>query len=160
MQYVVRVLIEYMLKIITEILSHSYFKDFFLPLLSAMITICVKVVSRKDTFMGFTREDFAIGFDISITALILLLTSATKCATDIKLNLQSANAVSDELRDKLAVLPWILFIYVALMWAVSTLVRARGWDTQNNNRPTMFWGIIVPDFFGVVSLLTALRFFQ
>jgi hypothetical protein len=146
-----------MLKTTTEILAHPYFKDFFLPFIAALVTICIKVVSRKDAFMGFTKEDFAIGFDISITALILLLTSATQCATDLHLNSKSASSASSE---KLAVLPWILFLYIALMWGVSTLVRIKGWDVQNNNKPTVFWGVIVPDIFGAISLLTAIKFFQ
>lgn len=68
-----------------EVLANSYFKEFIIPLLAVFVTIGVKVVSRKDTFIQINRDDFAIGFDLIVSSLILLVTYSSKVAFELKI---------------------------------------------------------------------------
>ncbi|PAC33346.1 hypothetical protein [Flectobacillus sp. BAB-3569] len=133
-----------------ELLANSYFKDFAIPLISVFLTIAVKVVSRKDTFMEATKDDFAIGFDLTVTALILLVSYASKIAVDIHLNISPQIEVH---KKKLEFVPWLLFFFTLGLWALSTLVRKYGWVQNQNRELTMVCGVIVPDIIGLAALL-------
>lgn len=133
-----------------DVLANAYFKDFIIPLLSVFLTIAVKVVSRKDLFMKTTKEDWAIGFDLAVTALILLVSYCSKCAIDIH---QTSNPNAELYKKKLEFLPWILFFYILGLWALSTLVRRYGWEQSQNKELKIFWGVVIPDIVGLLGLL-------
>ena len=52
-------------------------------------------------------------------------------------------------------IPWILFIYMIGIWGVSTTVRKLGWE--GDGKLKVFWGIVVPDAFGLICLIFAVN---
>jgi len=139
-----------------ELLLNPYFKEFVIPLLAVFLTIGVKVVSRKDAYMGLEREDFAIGFDLIVSSLILLVTYSSKIAAD----LHSGQATNPEMcNEKLEYLPWILFFSVFGLWGLSTMVRAFGWE-NNQNKLRLWPGIVIPTALGLFALLLTVNFIE
>ena len=81
-----------------EILLNPYFSDFAVPLISVLLTMGIKIVSRKDNFMTPQREDFAVGFDLLVTSLILITVFASRAAFIVSKN-EGTNI--NELKSKL-----------------------------------------------------------
>jgi hypothetical protein len=140
-----------------EILANSCFKDFAIPLISVFLTIAIKVVSRKDTFMEATKDDFAIGFDLAVTALILLVSYASKIAVDVHAN-TSTNI--EAYKKKLEFVPWLLFFFTLGLWALSTLVRRFGWEQGANKTLKTSWGVVIPDIIGMSALLFIVNYIE
>lgn len=129
-----------------SILLNPYFLNFFVPLVSTFVTVFVKVVSRNDRFTTFKKEDFAIGIDLSITALILFITQSVRTCI-----LFVSQPVSNEsIQNKVALIPWVIITFLFGIWTVSTLIRKLGWE--NEDKLNLFWGIIIPYVFGFISL--------
>ncbi len=47
--------------------------------------------------------------------------------------------------------PWLLLAFFIGIVAVSTLIRKMGW--RNQTEMTWIWGVILPDIFGIGTLL-------
>ena len=128
-----------------DILKTTYFLNFVVPLITVFLTVFVKIVSRNDQYYTFKKEDLAIGMDISVTALIIFITSAVNYAAQ-------ANTKTNELiNSKLVDLPWLILAFVCIIWFVSTIIRKFGW--HNKDELNILWGIIIPDFIGIMLLL-------
>lgn len=143
-----------------EILLNPYFSDFGIPLLSVLLTMAIKIVSRKDNYMSPQREDFAVGFDLLVTSLILITVFASRAAYLIA-NEQTSNKI--ELTNKLNLLPWVILLFVIGLWSLSTIVRIKGWEINPNNpNPILhkFWGVILPTSIGVIVLLFTVKYFK
>lgn len=140
-----------------EVLGSGYFKDFIVPLVSVFLTIAIKVVSRRDLFISPTRDDFAIGFDLLTTSLILLVMYSSKLAID----LQSKGSLNAEFcQKKLQILPWIITLAILFVWGLSSVVRIWGWQ-NNQNRILKLWpGVIIPLMIGVAALLLTVNFIE
>lgn len=104
----------------------------------------MKYVTRNDRHVGFKKEDLAVGIDLSLTALIIFITHTASLAKRAAANNQAA-------ADSLAAVPWLMLAFIVGIWAISTLVRKLGW--QRANKLHVFWGIILPDAFGLFTLL-------
>lgn len=133
-----------------EILANPIFKDFFIPLVSVFLTIAVKVVSRKDSFMETTRDDFAIGFDLAVTSLILLVLYASRIAVEVNENISPKISVY---KLKLEYVPWLLCCFIFGLWALSTIVRRFGWEQNQTKVLKMWWGVMFPNILGLTALL-------
>ena len=142
-----------------DILLNPYFSDFAVPLISVLLTMGIKIVSRKDNFMTPQREDFAVGFDLLVTSLILITVFASRAAFIVSRN-EGSNI--NDLKSKLDLLPWIIVSFVIGLWSLSTIVRIKGWDLTNNTTPVLhkFWGVALPTFIGIVSLLLTVKYFK
>ena len=146
-------------KTLNQILLNPYFSDFVVPLVSIILTMGIKIVSRKDNFLNPQREDFAVGFDLLVTSLILITVFASRAAYII-----SKNEVTniDEVKNKLDLLPWIILLFVFGLWSLSTIVRIKGWELDNSSKPILhkFWGVGLPTFIGIISLLLTVKYFK
>ncbi len=60
-----------------EILSAPWFLYLIVPLVTVFLVVFFKLVSRNDKHASLVKEDFAVGLDISITALIVFITDLT-----------------------------------------------------------------------------------
>lgn len=131
-----------------KLLTSSSFKFFIIPLVTILLTIFVKFVSRNDRFSNIKKEDFAFGIDISVTALILYaMDNVTFASKIVKPNM----AEIDLFKNKMLLIPWIILIFIFALWIMSTMIRKFGWE--NDNELHLTWGVVVPDAIGV-SLLT------
>lgn len=143
-----------------EILLNPYFSDFVVPLFSVFLTSGIKIVSRKDNYMSFQREDFAIGFDLLVTSLILIVVFASQTSYLIYQN-QVSNI--EELKTKLELFPWIILLFIIGLWSLSTVVRLKGWEQTNNSiNPVLhkFWGVGLPTVIGIIALLITVKYFK
>lgn len=133
---------------IISFLSNNYVKFFAIPLLTTLLAVFVKMVSRNDKDVFIKKEDFAIGLDISVTALLLLLTDTLNYASRLA---TEKDAIRMHDTEKLISVSWLMVIFVVGLWGMSTLIRKKGW----NNPDEMHWGygIIVPNIFGLTTLI-------
>ncbi|QUM89687.1 hypothetical protein HWV03_13185 [Moritella sp. 36] len=129
-----------------NLLGTPYFLQFGVPLITVGLSIFIKYVTRNDRHPGFKKEDTAVGLDLAVTALLIFITGSAKLAGD----LPPVNPPAD-IVEKLAAVPWILMAFILGIWGVSTLVRKLGWESDDKLK--IFWGIIVPDIFGLSVLL-------
>jgi hypothetical protein len=130
-----------------EHLSNTYFQYFVIPLLTTLLAVFVKIVSRNDKYSKVQKEDFAIGLEITITAILLLISDSLKYA---KINF--SNTSGQVLNStKLLTVPWILLAFFIGLWGISTLIRKIGWENEINMN--LWWGIVFPNLFGLLSLI-------
>lgn len=127
-----------------------YFLQFFVPLIAVGASVFLKYVTRNDAHKSFRKEDLAVGLDISVTALLIFIAAGSKMAVQL-----AASPGNSALQAKLGGVPWIIAVFIIGIWAVSTLVRKAGWDGEDKLKP--FWGIIVPDIFGITVLLSVVN---
>jgi hypothetical protein len=130
-----------------EILSSTYFKYLAVPLITTFLVIFIKIVSRNDRFTLFKKEDFAFGLNMGVTAVLILLGNcvnvAQKGLTD--------NNITQLANETLLKSSWIILILVFGLWGMSTIVRRLGWKYDDELK--IFWGIVVPDIFGLIVLI-------
>jgi len=130
-----------------EILSNTYFKYLVIPLVTTFLVIFVKSASRNDKQAFLEKEDFAFGLEMGVTALLLLLANSVNIAQKV---------VSDEnikiiATEKLLSMAWVAPILIFGLWGMSTIVRKLGWENEKELKK--FWGIILPDIFGLLILI-------
>jgi hypothetical protein len=87
-------------------------------------------------------SDFSVGLEI-LVALVTVLASQSIFHL-VKTNNSSVGEIvrsqlSDELTKSIIGLLGLLFV----LWGLSTIIRKRGW--QNENEPNAFWGVVLPD---------------
>ena len=129
-----------------NVLGTPYFLQFGVPLITVGLSIFVKYVTRNDRHSGFKKEDAAVGLDLAVTALLIFITGSAQLAS----NLPSINPPA-QLVSKLSTVPWILMSFLIGIWGISTIVRKLGWE--DDDKLKIFWGIILPNIFGVFTLL-------
>ena len=132
-----------------SILTHPWFLHFAVPLLTVMLGIYIKFVTRNDLHTPFVKEDMAFGFNVAITSLILFIIGSVNIAHTATTTVDTALRL--KLEEKLMAVPWLLLGFVLGIWGVSTLVRKIGWKDESELK--LFWGIIAPDIFGVGVLV-------
>ena len=129
-----------------NLLGSPYFLQFGVPLVTVGLSIFIKYVTRNDQHSGFKKEDVAVGLDLAVTALLIFITGSSQ----LTVSLPPTNPPPDVV-EKLASVPWILMAFIIGIWSVSTVVRKLGWESDDKLK--IFWGIVVPDIFGLVVLL-------
>lgn len=131
-----------------DLLTKPYFLLVAVPLITVCLGVFLKIVSRNDQHAAFKKEDLAVGLEVSITALIIFITESVRLANALAAN--NPQGIPN-LDDKVVAVPWILLAFIVGIWSVSTLIRKVGWRTDSELR--VFWGIVVPDVFGIATLL-------
>ena len=139
-----------------EVFATSYFRNIVIPSVTVFLCVFLKIVSRNDRYKTYKREDFAIGLDLSISALIIFIADSINCAIQLKLvselkSVPQLETIVNQLNNKLIDVPWIILVFVCSIWFTSTLVRKIGW--KNDSELRLFCGIILPNIFGISSLV-------
>ncbi len=129
-----------------EFVGNRYFLQFCVPLIAVGATVFLKYVTRNDIYKAFRKEDLAVGLNISVTALIIFVTTGSKLAQDLAKTPQDPLLITKSMS-----VPWVLAALILGIWGISTLVRKLGWEADDKLH--IFWGIIVPDVFGLLALL-------
>jgi hypothetical protein len=149
-------------------LSSYLFRYLVFPIVSALVGIYVKFVTRNDQYRTFTKEDIAIGLDLMLTAflLFLALTSDQSLAlTAVHHDMMAASkghpdqfqklqAQADAITHFLTKSGWIIFLMCLGLWSASTFIRKWGWQSETELHPIL--GIAVPIVFGVVFLIAVM----
>ncbi|EGQ8029030.1 hypothetical protein ACCH70_004402 [Vibrio vulnificus] len=129
-----------------NLLGNPYFIQFGVPLITVGLSIFIKYVTRNDRHSGFKKEDVAVGLDLAVTALLIFITGSSQLTASLP-----ADNPPVEMVNKLASVPWIIMAFIIGIWGMSTLVRKLGWESDDKLK--VFWGIVVPDVFGLAVLL-------
>ena len=122
---------------------------FAIPLITVVLGIYLKFVTRNDLHTSFVKEDLAFGLEISITALILFITGTVNYST--KLGTTIDPKLKLQIEERLVTVPWLLLAFFLGIWGISTLVRKIGWRDESQLK--VFCGIIIPDLFGIGVLI-------
>lgn len=130
--------------------GHPYFLEFFVPLIAVGASVFLKFVTRNDVNKCFKKEDLAVGLDLSVTALLIFLAASSSMAQEL-----AKNPADKALLAKASSVPWILAGFLVGIWGTSTVVRKLGW--LGDEKLHSFWGILVPDVFGLVLLLVVVN---
>lgn len=136
----------------SEFLSSPFFKYFLLPLLTALLTIFVKLSSRPDRRSYVTREDFAIGINLCVTAIFVII---TKCV------IVAGTLISVTDPDKIKRYSDLLLTMVVqstgmivLVFILAYIMRKLAWEYDFRSIK-MVWGVIIPDIVGLVFLVVS-----
>ena len=129
-----------------KIWAHPYFLQFCVPLIAVAVSVFLRYVTRNDAHNDFKKEDLAVGLDLSVSALLIFIAASSTLAQNLSRVPTDTNLLS-----KSAGVPWILSAFILGIWGVSTLVRKLGW--VGDDKLHIFWGIVVPDVFGLLVLL-------
>ncbi len=131
-----------------EFISSQLFQYFILPLCTTLLSLIIRISTKKDSGCLFRREDFAIGMDISATAIFIILSKCAIVAGNIVRNPDLVQKGSELLIQMLVV----SFVLLMGLMAVTTVVRRLGWE-QQDSRLKMFWGVIFPNIIGIIYLI-------
>jgi uncharacterized membrane protein YgcG len=127
-------------------LGHPYFLQFCVPLIAVTASVFLRFVTRSDVHKAFKKEDLAVGLDLSVTALLIFIAAGSKLGQDLAQAPQDIVLISKSMS-----VPWVLAAFIVGIWGVSTIVRKLGWE--DDDRLRIFWGIVVPDVFGLLALI-------
>lgn len=136
----------------TEILSDFYIKNLGIPIFSVFMTTAVKVVSRKDHSLKVTRNDLAVGINLIVTGLIMLLNYAVKLADNAKT--LSTDLLADNTAKLLNMVVLVLFYCIAA-FLISVVIRIYGWQKDNEKELSTYVGVIFPLIVGGLLLVMA-----
>ena len=129
-----------------KFLGQPYFLQFCVPLIAVTASVFLKFVTRSDVHKAFKKEDLAVGLNLSVTALLIFIAACSKLAQDLAQAPQDTVLVAKSMS-----VPWVLAAFIVGIWGVSTIVRKLGWEDDDKLR--IFWGIAVPDVFGLLALI-------
>jgi uncharacterized membrane protein YgcG len=110
----------------------------------------VKYVSKNDDYSRLRKEDFAIGLETMIAAILLLISDTLKYASSM--SNEEIQLINNK---KILILPWVLLCCLIGLWGISTLIRKKGWNGEDNMN--WWWGIILPNILGLSILIFAVN---
>jgi len=130
-----------------KFLAQPLFLFFFVPLITVVLTILLKLVCRNDKNFRPKKEDFAVGLDIAVIALVFLIKESANLAHQIMIQTTPAPTATV---DKLIVAPWIMLAWVIGILGVALVVRYRGY--KDSGELNIWCGIVAPDIVGIAFL--------
>lgn len=136
----------------SEILSNVYFKNLGIPLLSVVLTMSLKVVSRKDNALKFNKNDIAVGINLIMASIIMLINYSVRVAEKVKdLNGDEVIKNSNVLLSMIV----LVLLYALSAFSLTVYIRRYGWKKDKDNELKLFQGVIVPLFVGGIMLVIA-----
>lgn len=139
----------------SEILSNVYFKNLGIPLLSVILTTSFKVVSRKDNALKVNKNDIAVGINLIIASIIMLINYSVRVAEKVKeLNGDEVVKNSNVLLSMLV----LVLLYTLIAFGLTVYIRIYGWKEDKESELKSFQGVFVPLFVGGIMLVIASNF--
>lgn len=139
----------------SEILSNVYFKNLGIPLLSVLLTTSFKVVSRKDNALKVNKNDIAVGINLIIASIIMLINYSVRVAEKVKdLNGDEVVKNSNVLLSMLV----LVLLYTLIAFGLTVYIRIYGWKEEKESELKSFQGVFVPLFVGGIMLVIASNF--
>jgi formate hydrogenlyase subunit 3/multisubunit Na+/H+ antiporter MnhD subunit len=139
----------------SEILSDVYFKNLGIPLLSVILTTSFKVVSRKDNALKVNKNDIAVGINLIIASIIMLINYSVRVAEKVKgLNGDEVIKNSNVLLSMLV----LVLLYTLIAFGLTVYIRIYGWREDKESELKSVQGVFVPLFVGGIMLVIASNF--
>lgn len=139
----------------SEILSDVYFKNLGIPLLSVILTTSFKVVSRKDNELKVNKNDIAVGINLIIASIIMLINYSVRVAEKVKgLNSEEVIKNSNVLLSMLV----LVLLYTLIAFGLTVYIRIYGWKKDKENELKSIEGVVIPLFVGGIMLVIASNF--
>lgn len=135
-----------------EFLSSPFFKYIILPLLTVALTIFIKVSSRPDKQTYVTREDFAVGINLCVTAIFVLVTKCVIISGNLVGNIDSGKI--ERYLNLLLTSALLSSAMIVSVFVLSFFIRRNAWE-YDMRRMKMTWGVVIPDIVGLVFLVFA-----
>jgi hypothetical protein len=138
----------------SEVLANSWFKYGAVPCIATGVALLIKFNSRPDAKHS-ELEDWAVGFDLCQVSFFAMLSDGVVEA----IQLTAKTATTDAAKDRLAALPWLLFVMLIILLLVSFIVRKSGWkNISGTPAPPELnaWGLIFPLLIGVFYIIGAI----
>lgn len=136
------------MSLIDQLLRAAHLIDLGVPLLAVLLSVYAKCVSRNDQQKSICPEDFAVGLDLAIAALLIFIVS---CGVEAERPAHDSTRTGPGGCESSA--PWIVLAMVFAIWALSTLIRKWGWRSNGQLRTGR--GVVGPIAVGVAMLLFA-----
>lgn len=140
----------------TEIFSDYFVKNLGIPVISVAVTTGVKVISRKDHSIKFTRNDIAIGLNLIIIGIILFFNNVLKLAE----TLSSLSVPAEQLlcSKKMFNMMCLMLCYTGVAVILSVIIRVYGWEKDDEKELTKGVGIAMPLVIGALLLVYAVNY--
>jgi hypothetical protein len=136
-----------------DLFNATLFRNFLIPFVTVVLSIFLKMNSRSDS--SAHREDFAVGFELLLTSVVIFLIGTFDTAK--KIAVSTSPQEKTELLDRLVLtilLAFMLFFFTACL---SLIVRRYGWEDREGSTPTLSIGvgIVIPLIVGTIALIAA-----
>ena len=104
------------------------------PIITILLTVIIKMSARNQSvdFRGIDFLDF--GFDLSISAIVVLLT-----------NVRDTNVTA-----------WFMLLFFVVIMIITIIVNRIGWNTREKR--INLAGAIIPDIIGIFLLVVAILY--
>lgn len=104
------------------------------PIITILLTVIIKMSARNQSvdFRGIDFLDF--GFDLSISAIVVLLT-----------NVRDSNLTA-----------WFMLLFFVVIMIITIIVNRIGWNTREKRINLV--GAIIPDIIGIFLLVVAILY--
>jgi hypothetical protein len=141
---------------IINVLTSAWFRDIGVTLLSMGISVFAKIQSRNDKYGSTSWSDYAVGIDLAVSALILLVVKSLDHYVDLN-RIGTSDQRILKTAHLLAVSLSCLFALTILTWLFSAFIRRWGW--KNKNKLYKWSGVTLPNFIGGSILACIVHFF-
>lgn len=136
----------------SNILSDVYFKNLGIPLISVLLTTSFKVVSRKDSALKVNKNDIAVGINLIIASIIMLINYSVRVAEKVTdLTGYEVIKTSNVLLSMLV----LVMLYTLIAFGLTVYIRMYGWKEDKDSELKSFQGVFIPLFVGGVMLIIA-----
>ncbi len=139
----------------SEILSNVYFKNLAIPLLSVILTTSFKVVSRKDDALKVNKNDIAVGINLIIASIIMLINYSVRVAENVK-DLKGVDIVRNS--NVLLSMLVLVLLYTLIAFALTVYIRIYGWKEDKESELKSLQGVFIPLVVGGIMLVIASNF--
>lgn len=150
-----------------KVFLSPYFINIGIPVIAAGFTLLLRLISKKQG--NLERNDYAFGFDLCVTSIILFITTMSREAAKVvdataikeELNRLGRESVSTQQLYKLLLEIenanrkfiaswWLFFMLFVLILLLALYVKSRGW---RNDQELNLQGLFSPIVIGVGVLL-------
>src|SRR4051812_232206 len=114
-----------------DLFTSIFFRFFVVPLATVSLAVFVKTVSKNDKYSKFAKEDVAVGLQIAVGAVIAFTANAVALAQRMALIANKDSTEFIGVQQQFFQIPWIILALTFGLWAISTIVRKLGWQSDS-----------------------------
>jgi hypothetical protein len=120
------------------------------------LSVFAKIQSTNDKHGKSSWSDYAIGIDLAVSAIILLIVKSMDYYVQLNrigLPAQKILAITQALTDSLSG----VFGFILLTWLLCAFIR--GWGWKSKSKLNTWGGVLIPDGVGGLFLVWVIHYF-